>query len=386
MLRFLPDSWHEGLLRPLLLADPATALYYEDAAPDWRFAVLAAVLVFAAASGRFGKLATAEHRRWLLMLVVLLYTWTFTIGNGRYFIAGLMLVGPMLVLAWQWMPGTRGFRWALLLSFMAAQAHTVNSLYVPGSWALAGWSQGPAVNVSPSPAREKPAVFITFTAISYSMLVPSFHPGSRWANLGGQVDMTPTRPEYALSRALLASPLPKYVLLPATQAEDGPDLQPGPLMWRMISRAMREHGLEPAADRCESVRTNLTPHGKTQRGMGKPLGAFWICPIRLMDAQPPSQQPDNEEMNDVFARLEAYCPRFFPPGGGVTKRNEDHWLRYYLGTDTRVYVEDGGTVTYKYYRHFTATVVASVDNVRQGRFSFNCEKLEGRYRPPWQSH
>lgn len=385
MLRFLPDSLLEGVLRPFLLADPAAGLYYEEGAPDWRFVALALSLAVAALAGRLRTRATAEQVRTLLLLWAMCLTWTFTIGNGRYFIAGLMLVGPLLVLAWQWLPGTRSFRWSLLVGFMLLQVYTVQSMYRPAAWPLVAWSQGPAVYVSHSPVREKPAVFITVTAISFSALIPHFHPQSRWANLGGQVDMTPSRPEYARSRALLDSPLPKYVLAPANQGTGEPDDQPDERMWRVIAQAIGEHGLEPAADRCDTVRSNLMPHGLNERGRTVPLGAFWICPVRLTTTPPRSDKPPVDAMNDVFDRLEAYCPRFFPPGGSVTKRYEDHWLRYYLGSDTRVFIEDSGLVTYKYFRHFTPTVVASADDVRQGRFTLPCDKLPGRYRPPWQA-
>ena len=38
MIRFEPDTWFDGALRPLLLGDPSAGLYYEEGAPDWRFA------------------------------------------------------------------------------------------------------------------------------------------------------------------------------------------------------------------------------------------------------------------------------------------------------------------------------------------------------------
>lgn len=385
MLRFLPDSWFEGLMRPFLLADPSAGLYYEDGAPDWRFFALLVMVAAALVAGRFKAQASTEHRRLLLTLLVLFYVWTFSIGNGRYFMAGLLVVGPLLVVAWQWLPGSRSFRWLVLASLVAGQAWTVSNMYRPGAWNLVGWRNGPAVYVSPSPLREKPAIFVTVTAISYSILVPSFHPQSRWSNLSGQVDITAGRPEFAKARQLLDAPLPIYLVAPANQGKGEPALQPDDIMWRVIKIALREHDLEPIERRCDSVRTNLLPHGSTGNS---PLGAFWLCPVRHMQRAAASDaaasRPANE-MDDVFERLEAYCPRFFPPGGSVTKRHEDHWLRYYLSSDMRVFVEDAGFVTFKYFRAFSPTVAGSIEDIRQGRINFDCSKLPGRYQPPWAS-
>lgn len=375
-------------MRPFLLADPSAGLYYEDSAPDWRFVALMTLLAVALVSGSFKARATTEQKRLLLTLLVIFYTWTFTIGNGRYFVVGLLIVGPLLVMAWQWLPGSRGFRWLVLAGLVIGQTWTVGSMYRAGAWNLVGWQRGPAVYVSPTPLRKEPAVFVTVTAISYSILVPSFHPESRWANLSGQVDITARTPEYTKARQLLQSPLPLYLVAPANQGAGEPALQPDDTMWRVITIALREHGLEPSERHCEHIRTNLLPHGRIADG---PLGAFWLCPLRhaTKPSQPPyastASAPPTNQMDDVFARLEMYCPRFFPPGGAVTKRHEDHWIRYYLGTDTRVFVEDAGFVTYKYFRSFAPTVAGSVEDVRQGKLSFDCSKLPGRYRPPWNS-
>ncbi len=102
MLRFKPDDWLEGLARPLLMVDPAAGLYVEGAAPDWRFAaaLLFGTVGVVAARGRLGL--SVVQLKGLLSLLVMLYVWTFAIGNGRYFAAGLLLIGPVLLLTWRW--------------------------------------------------------------------------------------------------------------------------------------------------------------------------------------------------------------------------------------------------------------------------------------------
>lgn len=385
MLRFLPDSWFEGLLRPLLLADPAAGLYYEEGAPDWRFAVLVALLLLALVTGRLRRLAQAEQVRMLILLAAIFYAWTFTIGNGRYFIAGLLLAGPLVVMAWRWLPGTRAFRWALLLGLMLIQAQTVASMYRPSAWAMASWREGPAAYVAPNAVRDKPAVFVTITAPSFSVLVPSFHPQSRWTNLAGQVEMTPDRAEYTQARALLRTPMDKYLVVPATEEARVADAQPGASMRRQMQRKLTDHGLALLEADCHVLRSSLVPQGLTEPDAKLPMGAFWVCPIEERVTASPSGGPSPTAMDDVFERIEAYCPRFFRPGTATTKRNADHWLRYYLSSDTRIFIEDNGLVTYRYFRSYTPTVAGTADEIRQGKLDFDCARLPGRYQPPWAS-
>lgn len=54
MIRFLPDTWRDWVLRPLAMAAPDSWVYTEVSAPDFRFA---AATLFAAL-----LLATWWHR------------------------------------------------------------------------------------------------------------------------------------------------------------------------------------------------------------------------------------------------------------------------------------------------------------------------------------
>lgn len=386
MLRFQPDSWLEAVLRPVLLADPSAGIYYEEAAPDWRFLALLLVLALAFTFGRARRLCDSHQRRALLMLGVLFYVWTLTIGNGRYFIAGLLLVGPLLVMAWQWLPGGKAARGLLLLSLLALQAYTVQLMHRPGSWFLAGWREGPAVQLEPSPLRERPAVFLTLTMNAYAVLVPFFHPQARWANLGPQLDFKPGQPEHSALRALLDSAAPKYVVVPASPSQNKEFEQPGGPMQRMINLAIHPHRLAVANEPCATLRTSLLSQGIRDTNKQAEERVFWICAVRPAPGPTPREQEQERAMQPLFARMEAYCPRFFPPGQGITRRNEDHWVRYYPGTDTHVYVEDAGFVTYKYFRSFTPVMMGTLDEVLAGRMKFECTRMRGRYQPPWASN
>lgn len=386
MIRFEPDTWFDGALRPLLLGDPSAGLYYEEGAPDWRFAALAG-LTLAALLSRQGRLLLNPARRMaLLALAVLFYVWTFSTGNGRYFMAGLVMTGPLLVMVGQTVPGSRAFRWLLLLGFTGLQVFTVAAMLRPGAWGLVHWRQGPAVALQDTPLRHRPLTVVTITAVSYAILVPQFDPASQWINLAGQVPVQPKLPEYARARAVLASPLPIYLLVPATAGEGQSEVPAAPdtATWAVINEALEANGLAPATRQCETLRSQLLEQGKSEPDRLAAPGAFWLCPLILtaQTAEQPLRLKD--PYADVFAKVEAGCPHYFKPGDAVTRENEGVWQRNYLDSDMRLMVDASDAVLYRYFRHYTPVYIASVAAVRSPSWTFSCPRVAGRYRPPWR--
>ena len=86
MLRFQPDGWLQGLLRPLIMADPVASIYFELPAPDLRPAALLLLLPLALWLGSLRRWPTGQAWRLPVALLLTLYLWTFVIGNGRYFL------------------------------------------------------------------------------------------------------------------------------------------------------------------------------------------------------------------------------------------------------------------------------------------------------------
>jgi len=384
VLRFQPDGWLEGLLRPLILGDPSAGIYFERAAPDFRYAwLLLFLLVFLVARrGRSGF--GVEPTRVLWLLAVCLYVWTFVIGNARYFAFGLLLVGPLLVMTWRRLPGTRAFRLSVLLLVCASQAYVVHSSYMPNAWGIARWAAPPGLSLEDSPLRRRPAVFLTVTTISYSALVPLFHPGSRWANVSGQIDLTPERPEFRRVQELVASGLPPYIVAPILPKFMDANGQPSAEVREYYGRVMAPWGLAPSSESCSALRSTL-PTGEVEPRPGGPARrGFWLCPLTPVPAMSASQvSPVDTKAQAIFARVEAACPRYFPSGAGTDRAVDGVSIRHYVDSDMRLYL-DGDRVLFRYFRAINPTLVGSADDVLAGRFSIPCDKVPGRYRFPWE--
>lgn len=387
MVRFQPDSWLEGLLRPFILAAPNAGIYFEVLAPDWRFAFIAACGGVLLWRRRITSPLPFEHRQLMWGLVTVFYLWTFAIGNARYFMAGLVLAGPLLLMLWRRLPGTAGFHWMLLAIAGLLQLQALTQTYLPNSWGMARWAHEPGLAIADSPLRRQPAVFITTTAISYSILVPQFHRESRWSNVAGQQDIKPSMPEYARLHQMLAGPLPKFAVMPVDPQLIADTDQPAALVRMVYNEQLASQGLHLTAEPCHLLASPLGPGPfKTVPGAMPTLRGFWFCPLSYMPPQ--SQQHELLEMPPAVAQafhaVEQRCERFFPPGSGNERRSGGLWSRHYP-SDMKLMAVSDGRVYFKYFRALNPTLLGTVDQIARGDFSVPCDNIPGRPVPFWQA-
>jgi hypothetical protein len=390
MERFQPDSWLEGLLRPFLMMDPAGWIYVEAMAPDWRFGLFALFLALGLALSLGARRLDTRQGQLALGVFGSMLLWTFVIGNGRYFMAGLLLIGPLLVAAWRLLPGTAAARATALAGALALQAGVVASTFEPDHWSVVQWKQGAGIDIEPSPLQQQPAVFITASTISYSILVPRFHPQARWANVVGQYDIIPGTREYAAMVRLLAGPLTKYLVWPIQQQPGDATLQPTGQLREVIEAGVRPLGVTLAAAPCQVLRSRLAPGNaqgpRTKPSAGPTVRGFWFCPIDYSDAlrsTATAQASWPAPVLQAFGAIERRCPKFFPPGNGKERHGSEFAAMRLYPTDMRLLVDDEQQVLMRYHRALNFTILGTLDQVGRGDFALQCDKLPGRYVPPW---
>jgi hypothetical protein len=384
VLRFQPDSWFEGLVRPLTLLDPSGYVYIEALAPDLRFAALLVLTGAALLLPRVRAGLSMPAWRTLTSLWLAFYIWTFVIGNGRYFVAGLLVVGPMLVLLVRSMPWSAPARALVLIGLIAVQGVMVHTSFLHGALTLARWADGPGLPIDrDTPVRHQPALFVTVSAISHAALVPLFHPASHWVNLVGQATIRPAMLEYERWRRLSAIPLPRYLVMYAVRPPPEAGAAPNAMEAAQARAALESFGLALDDDRpCEMLRSHWQPEAATGQTGIRPVLVYWICPLRGGALQSPEPKPA-EVADEVFRAVERYCPRYFPPGGGQPFASEAGLARTYPSADTRLVVDARGRVMFQYFRATSATLIGTADSVRRGNINFDCDKLPGRYAFPW---
>lgn len=385
MLRFLPDNWFEGLMRPLLMADPVAGLYLEDAAPDWRFAALFPIMALALLLRRRQLPIALPQGLAIAGLVATFYLWTFVSGNGRYYSWGLLLAAPLLVLACWLLPLARHLRWAMILGVLAVQGTVMHLSYTPNLWAGVRTTDT-ALPLQASPLRESPAVFLTVSTLSYSILVPLFHPASHWANIAGQYNIVPGMPEWTRLQAVLRSPLPRYLVTPVRPQDHDPQGQPQLPTLHVLDEILLHHGLGIVAGGCRTLRSALSGPGRLETEAERGKRGFWVCALeaRAPRTEPAAGTPAPAAEQAALDAVESRCPRFFPPGGGKSSLVAGAHVRHYAASDVRLWVHPPDTVVFQYFRAMNPTVLGTVDAVRAGNFQLPCDKLPGRYIPFWE--
>lgn len=395
MIRFQPDTLRDALWRPLAMAAPDAGVYVEIMAPDLRFAALllftlAGALVVWRRRERLGLLGLLVAFTWLSFL-----PWLATTGNGRYFIALLLLAGPLCIALIQRMPASRSFKWALCIALVGLQATVLVDSDPRRRWALLPWGT-PYLDVALTPAeRETPAAWVLMTGMSMSLVAPQFDPRSRWisvAVLSGDLVGAPDdqRGQRFLARAV-EDHLPLRLLLPTSPDQTTPSGGPSDEVIAQVRRSLASQrlalagGCELRESRVMASRWQGTSTPGAQPGVPAPVG-FWVCPLAYPAEPLPAVQPTAQEVaaNRVFAVLEQLCPRLFPPTDGRAIRLIDGFLHAYPSTDMKAWVMDDGEVRFKYWKALNPNRVGTRDEVLAPGFTMDCNQVRGRSGLPWE--
>lgn len=384
MIRFMPDTWVDVVMRPLDMVSPEANIYVEVSAPDLRLAaaLLLAVAVLVLARRHQGRRPALT----LLALVLLaMVPWLATTGNGRYFTPFLLLLGPLCIGLIRLLPFSGSVKISTAVVLLALQAFLVHETSPWGAWALASWRGSPYFEISGVP--QEPRSYVTLTPISYSLIAPQFPPGSRWMNLSAPV-VGPR--EKAYSRNWLAKARSLYLVAPSLPGQMDDTAQPSAAVVKVFDQIIGDRGLSvERGARCDFLpstgvaRVSMREHVEDDPQAASRYG-FWLCPLHY-DAQAalqPATRTRDPAVEATFAAVEAMCPRFFPHGEAETQRLDDGSTRHYSESDTRVYVMDDGEVLYKFWRSINPVTIGRRADVLAGNVHLDCSKIRA---PIWRS-
>lgn len=402
MIRFMPDTWVDAVMRPIAMAAPNAWVYIEIMAPDFRFALLLVAAVAAAVSGL--RSGWRSRPTWVLFAATTaaFVPWLYTSGNGRYFMPFLLAVGPVLVALVYHLPLTKSFRLSAALVAVAVQgvALAVNSPWKPwDSWEMTRWQDAPYFDIQFRPDQVDPnATYVTISSISFSLLAPQFPASSHWINLTSQSGASVVSKEAKRTRDFLRAARVLKVLLPSTPTAMTRDLQPDFVAIQAINDSMAGHDLRLSKTlKCDFfpskslrdmalVKANDAVHVQNEK---MERTGFWVCPLVYdegMHAPPQvastSAAPSSSRAEQALRRIEALCPRYFMPGQSGTSPIENGQKRRYPSADLTVYVLDSGEVYYKYDRSLNPHKFGTIQGLLDGAETPDC-KLRGRTGLPW---
>jgi len=401
-MRFQPDTWGEALLRPIAMAAADANTYVEIMAPDFRFVFALALLVaLGLLVGRRGTRAggDAQGRRaarpvfiLLAVVAVAFVPWLVVLGgNGRYFMAGLLVIGPVCMGLARLLPATRALRLTLALGMVAIQAFAVQQSAPWRAWTMVSWKEAPYFQLDvPPELRAQPATYVTMSAISYSLLAPMFHPQSRWISLHNAPPPDSGGPMARRTEAFfaVADPARLRLLVPVIAGMLTPERLPNARVSEVMNEQLAPYRLGLA--RPQSCRFLAAP-ALADMGLGvksqeeRSREGFWLCGLARLDTTVLPKTTRGGRHDAVFKALETQCPRFFPVGGdGAILELPTGEVRSYLQAEMKAYVYDSGEVYYKYYRALNPVRVGKAEDVLAGRSRVDCANIRGRAGLPWE--
>jgi hypothetical protein len=388
VIRFVPDSLLEAVVRPIAMAVPAAGIYVETIAPDFRF-VFALVLALAWLAWRLRAREGAARTLGLLAFCALAFVpWLVMSGNGRYFMPVLLVVGPLCIALLHQLPLTRGARAGLAGLMVCAQAFLLLEVQAWNSWGMVAWREPPVFAVDvPQDLRERPATYLSVSNITYSLIAPRFHPDSRWMNISTLRGLPPDAPDVVRARRLLQASPVVHAIFPSLPGQPSSALPESDVL-ELVDLSLGEYQLQ--VDRGRACRLLNAP-GLT--GFDRPSAGqqvheargFWLCPVTAAPKEsvlpPPKVAP---EIEAALNRIEQLCPRLFPPGSSKTAMLTVGARRFYAESDMRLYVLNDGQVVYKYLRALNPVALGHVKDVAGSGFRMDCNQIRGRSGLPWE--
>lgn len=378
-------------MRPIAMASPDGGVYVELIAPDFRFIFVLLLALAWVAIPRRGQRRLSPPLVLAMLTAVAFAPWLSTTGNGRYFIAFLLIAGPLCIGLLHLLPLTRSFRLTAAMGMVLWQAFLIYQIDPWRTWGHVTWGDGPAFQLQvPQHVAAQPATYVTLSSISYSLIAPSFHPASRWINIANLQETPQKAADNLRAQELIGAPGPLYTIFPTL-----PGGQKGGPMDRELADAIdgllaRQQLSLEQPDACRVIPSptmaRLDVHRKEQAQQDSTaVHGFWLCPLaRRASTRIAESAAISPATERVFEKLERLCPRIFPPGAAVSLRIPAGAVRGYLDSDFKLYVLEDGRVWYKYFRALNPVLLGSVPDVMSDAFGMDCDRVRGRSGLPWE--
>jgi hypothetical protein len=392
-LRFLPEGFGEALARIFEIALPVRQVYIESAAPDLRLAAVVVLLAAAvlalpflnrsdASGGADTPPAELLKRQRLMLLsifwVVALAAWLATSGNGRYFLAALLLAGPLLAALLFVVLGRsrRAFVYGslALLGLQTYQTLEASDLrWAPGN------PSGPWLEIEvPDHLRERPYTYVSMSSQSNSFLAAFVHPQSSFAAVWGQFSIAPGTPSYDRVVRLLADSERQAVIVIPIDVRRRDNLPHRPSSLEGVQRSLRAFRMRIDEDRCGFIKSSdpfASLYWVGDRSEVQPYqeydGYIFYCHLVRDETLVPEEPP--AAVIAALDTVERSCPRIFAPALPATIRAGARWMRTYANSDTTLYAV-GDRVYHIGWRMGEPIFAGTVEDLAAGKVGIDCRQ------------
>jgi hypothetical protein len=364
--RFIAQGLMDVLSFPFRMAKINSGIYVEIAAPDLRFALLVLVLV-ALILVKLSKRQPAQtgdpkdppsapvQVLWIVFVAVVIL-WMAKLGNGRYHLMYLLLVGPLLVWALVSLLGDRRLSaLAAGLILVLQLAHGVSSGYP--RWESASWTESWVKTWWPSQLDFKASTFAQLGPGIDTMVFADFPVGSRFVDLGGKFPIPPDSPLGHKMKVILADqPQNTFAVFKSRASEERDWRMPRQMSAEAVSQInhlLAPWNLQMADGTCHPMEIELDRDElNTQGGHSVTLGvrryALMLCRINEGGQVDTQIERQRNYLAQLAGHLTTTCPTLFPAPASLPTQLAGVWNIRYIGSDIVVALHKG-ELTYSRY-------------------------------------
>ncbi len=354
--RFVADGAISWLLLPFKMLQHKSWVYYEIAAPDWRFAfcVLAGLAFFALQiARRFGvRTTTLEGTSspalvFFTFLATSYFLWVLTSTNARYALPLMLLIGPACVwLVFRMSRTNEAMGKLIVLVLIAAQAFVISEVGNP-RWESSDWTRTWMEYQIPNRLKEEPFGYVTLGTNSNGALAPFLHRDSRFVNVTGLYVVNPSGAGAQRVRDFLQRHEGRLRMLSNYASPKSPKQSvASPVIFSSMEQQLAPWGLTINKADCEYI-VNDSALTNTY---GQTAGGIVSCAIVRSGKSTTVMDAERRVSDLAFDYLERTCPKLFRPAGVFSTKEGRMWKRRYFDTDIVLYTLKG-RVAYSRYDH-----------------------------------
>ncbi len=348
LIRFKPDSFWDTLRFPFDMASSRMWVYTENAAADFRFALLfafaLAVVLHRLANFRHTKLGEVRLSNASISLVASFFLisfllWVWTSGNGRYGLPLLLLVAPILILVLRTAISRNGWFAGIVLAIVSAQGTAIllsqNPRWDSDLWKPA-WSPNWIDVEVPTSLKNESHGYLSAGVNSYSFVALHVHPKSKFVNLIGAFPLSIDGPgghrvaRFISDHAGKLRMLAKLDLSPSQASAENIDFKES---LNELDSRYALWDLRINAAECTHLTYSVGPR--------VPPALLISCALVQGNPKRRSMLPEWARASYVFDRIEIACPGLFSPSHGYSTFRGSSWYRFYLNTEVRLRAVNG---------------------------------------------
>jgi hypothetical protein len=341
-IRFSSPNFIDWLTLPFQMIQHRSWIYYEVAAPDWRFALCVVLSIALCISLLLKKTKFSWHTTFTLTSQQLAFAsffiigymlWILTSSNARYGLPLMLLIGPACVYLVRHVIPCDFIGKSIIIIVAAIQTFVIIQVGSP-RWAATDWTMKWMEYSVPDNLKTRSFGYLTLGTNSNGSLLPFLHPDSRFLNLTGLYVLDPNGPGAHRVQQFIKKhdgKLRMLAQLPRRSAKQKETISPNWLIRLDVQLApwnlsIDKTDCEVILDGSDSIKI---------AGVGS--GGILTCKVTHGNSGKPQLESERRFVDAAMRAAEMHCPHLFRPAGVYSVKQVTMWTRRYFDTDIVLY-------------------------------------------------